>query len=176
MRLGSALAVIVVVQVVTASMQGPAPGAKACLLLPLDDLEAYYGAKGTARGIDGTPLSTCTATIGNQAVNVQSAPEGTAGLPSTIAMGLAGATARLGQAKGAGPLRLKAIKDLGTVGCYATETTGSLLGTKIDKPLYSTTCFVVDRGYLTLTMTDDDPKRVSFDIVRQFVEKAAAKR
>src|SRR5450755_4848641 len=65
--------------------------AKACQLVPTSELEASYGGKVTnPHGFDGES-SICTVNIGGLAIKLQSAPPGTAGVPTTIPQGLMGA-------------------------------------------------------------------------------------
>src|SRR5262245_7406886 len=72
---------------------------KACRLMPNAELEAHFGAKpkSTPRGMDGDGLSTCTATFSaTNLAKLEVSPPGTAGVPTSIEMGLAGARMILG--------------------------------------------------------------------------------
>jgi hypothetical protein len=158
--------------------QGLAQGAdaKACALLPSADLEAYYGSKAaTPSGINGASLSTCNVMIGGHPVKLQVSPPGAVGVPTSVQTGLLAGTAMLKDAK-KGPLQLIETKDFGKVGCFTTKASSDLAGAKAQKPIYATTCFVVEGGYLNLALADEDAARVTLDIVRQFTEKAAARR
>jgi hypothetical protein len=149
---------------------------KICGLLPMADLESHYGAKsGPATGMDGEGMSICTVNIGKQVVKVQSAPPGTPGLPTSLQVALGSVTMMLGSTKGVENL---GTKDFGKVGCATMKATGAGLGIgpKDQPPVYTTTCFVVDGGYLSLALTDSSPERVSFESVKKLTEKAAAAR
>jgi hypothetical protein len=162
---------------VPASAQRPTPNARACSFLPLADLEAYYGGKGTVKGTEGETLSVCSLTIGGHVVKVQAAQPGAKGLPTTIAQGLEGAKKMFGGGGDEGQIQLLEARDLGKVGCFTVETKGvATRRRKRPKPLFGTTCFVVDGGYLNIALGDHDRNRVGFDIVRQFLDKAVARR
>jgi hypothetical protein len=158
----------------SASAQRPSANAKACGLLPTAELEAHYGGKGSAKGTDGPTLSICSLTIGPHVVKVQAAQPGAAGrLPTSIAQGLEDARKMFG---GGGADQLLEAKDLGKLGCFTVKTTGTTTRRRAPKPLFGTTCFVTDGGYLNIGLADHDPERVTFDIVRSFLEKAVARR
>ena len=161
---------------VPARAQRPTANARACGFLPVADLEAYYGGKGTVKGTEGETLSICSLTIGGHVVKVQAAQPGATGLPTTIAQGLEAAKKMFGAAGGEGQIELLEARDLGKVGCFTVETRGVVTRRRRPKPLFGTTCFVVDGGYLNIALGDHDRNRVGFDIVRQFLDKAVAKR
>ena len=103
-----------------AAQSSPSYGrdAKACKLMPTPDLEASYRGKvSNPHGSDGDS-SICTVNIGGLAVKLQSAPPGTAGVPTSIAQGLVGARMMLGAAKQAPKTN---TKDFGRVGCLSHE-------------------------------------------------------
>jgi len=158
---------------VPASAQRPTAKARACSFLPVADLEAYYGGKGTVKGTEGDTLSICSLIIGGHVVKVQAAQPGATGLPTTIAQGLDGAKKMFGAA---GQIELLEAQDLGKVGCFTVETRGVATRRRRPKPLFGTTCFVVDGGYLNIALGDHDRNRVGFDIVRQFLDKTVARR
>jgi hypothetical protein len=161
---------------VPASAQRSTANARACSFLPVADLEAYYGGKGTVKGTEGQALSICSLTIGGRVAKVQAAQAGARGLPTTIAQGLEGAKKMFGAAGGEGQTELLEARDLGKVGCFTVETKGVATRRRKPKPLFGTTCFVVDGGYLNIALGDHDRNRVGFDIVRQFLDKAVARR
>jgi hypothetical protein len=49
-------------------------------------------------------------------------------------------------------------------------------GKPLAKPLLTTSCFLVEGGYLNLSVSSENPKQVGFDVVKPLLEKAAAKR
>ena len=49
-------------------------------------------------------------------------------------------------------------------------------GKPLAKPLLTTSCFLVEGGYLNLSVASENPKQVRFDLVRELLEKAAAQR
>jgi hypothetical protein len=68
-------------------------------------------------------------------------------------------------------------KDFGSVGCsMETWEKNPITKEALGKPVHSTTCILVRGGFLTLGMASDDQAKVSFDVVRRFLEAAAAKR
>jgi hypothetical protein len=67
-------------------------------------------------------------------------------------------------------------KDFGDVGCYTGKVTAPVTEPGFGKPVHTTTCFMVRGGYLLLTLGSEDPSHVSFDAVKRFLEKAAARR
>jgi hypothetical protein len=73
--------------------------AKACKLMPTPDLEASYGGKVTNPHGSDEESSVCTVNIRGVAIKLQSAPPGTAGVPTSIRQGLMGARLMLGEAK-----------------------------------------------------------------------------
>lgn len=147
---------------------------KACGLLPISELEAHFGGKATKpHGSDGKTLSECSVSINGRLVKIQSAPPGAPGLPTTVQQGLKAIDAIATDAKLGGGSVPTESKDFGSVGCGSQTFTG-LPGTK--SALHSTTCFSVQGGYLSLLLASQDPKQVSFEVVKGFLEKAAARR
>ena len=67
-------------------------------------------------------------------------------------------------------------KDFGKVGCLSMKMTKGFDGKPLAKPLLTTSCFLVEGGYLNLSVTSENPKQVGFDVVKPLLEKAAAKR
>jgi hypothetical protein len=152
----------------SASAQGLNPKAPACGLLPIADLEAQFGAKAIVPGgIELMGNSTCKANLARTAVQLQAAPPGDKGVPTSIQMGLAGATMMLSDAdsKGKQGWSKPETRDFGSVGCM-----------KIAMPIPSTTCFLLQGGYLNLSISSEDGKDVSFAVVKDLLEKAAARR
>ena len=153
----------------------PASGgdAKACQFMPKSELEAVYGGTVTnPRGFDGAS-SVCTVNIGGLAIKLQSAPPGTEGVPISIQQGLVGARLMLGEAR----QRAEAnTKDFGNIGCLRMKMTKAFDGKPLAKPLLTTSCFLVEGGYLNISVAGDNPKQVRFDLVKGLLEKAAARR
>ena len=149
------------------------PGAKACKLLPTSDLEASFGGKITnPHGFDGDS-SVCTANIGALAIKLQSAPPGTAGVPTSVQQGLLGARMMLGEAKQSPETN---TRDYGKVGCLNMKMTKGFDGKALAKPLLTTSCFLVEGGYLNMSVAGGNPKQVGFEQVKALLEKAAARR
>jgi hypothetical protein len=147
--------------------------AKACKLMPTPELEASYRGKvSNPQGSDGDS-SICTVNIGGLAVKLQSEPPGTAGVPTSIAQGLVGARMMLGAAKQAPKTN---TKDFGRVGCLTMKMTKGFGGKPLARPLLTTSCFLVEGGYLNLSVASENPKQVRFDLVKELLEKAAAQR
>lgn len=147
---------------------------KVCGLLPIPELEAHFGGKATKpRGSDGQALSQCTVTINGRLVKIQSAPPGTPGLPTTVQQGLKAIDAIATDAKLGGKSVPTESRDFGSVGC-GTQTLTGLQGMK--SSFYSTTCFRFQGGYLSLILASEDSRQVSFEVVKDFLEKAAARR
>ncbi len=141
--------------------------------MPTSELEATYGAKVTnPHGIDGEP-SICTVNIKGLAVKVQSAAPGAAGLPTSIQQGLLGARLMLTEAKQS---PRKNTKDFGKVGCLRMKIKAGFDGKPLAKPLLSTSCFMVEGGYLNLSVASENSKQIRFDLVKTLLEKAAARR
>ncbi len=96
------------------------PNAKACKLMPTSDLEASFGGKATnPHGFDGDS-SVCTVNIGGLAIKLQSAPPGTAGVPTSVQQGLMGARLMLGEARQSPESN---TRDYGKVGCLNMKMT-----------------------------------------------------
>jgi len=148
--------------------------AKVCALLPIQELEALYGSRaGVPRGTDTSTISSCTVIIANQAVKVSSSPPGTPDEPKTVKMGLKALTAMVNDATG----QIKPEqKDYGTVGCSRITITNDFRNKPLDKPVGSTTCFQLDGGYLSLTLTSDDPSIISDQRVMALLAKTADRR
>jgi hypothetical protein len=146
---------------------------KACQLMPTADLEKTFGGKVThPHGIDGDS-SICTVNIGALAVKLQSAPPGAADVPTSIAQGLVGARMMLGAAK---QDPRKNTRDFGKVGCLRIKMSKGFDGTPLAKPLLTTSCFLVEGGYLNLSLSGENSKKASFEAVKALLEKAATKR
>jgi hypothetical protein len=169
-----ALACAAVPHFMTAQMSAAyGSDAKACKLMPTPELEATYGGKlANPHGFDGDS-SVCTANIGGLAIKLQSAPAGAAGVPSTIQQALAGARLMLGEARQSPEAN---TKDYGKAGCLSMKMTKGFDGKPLAKPLLTTSCFMVEGGYLNLSVAGEKPKQVGFEGVRALLEKAAARR
>jgi hypothetical protein len=149
------------------------PNANACKLMPTAELELKFGGKATnPHGTDGDS-SICTVNIGGLAIKLQSAAPGTDGVPTSIRQGLTGARMMLSQAK-QGPRTN--TKDFGKVGCLSIKMTKGFDGKPLAKPLLTTSCFLVEGGYLNMSVSGENPKQGGFDVVKALLEKAAAKR
>ena len=149
------------------------PDAKACKLMPIPDLEATYAGKvSNPQGGDGDS-SVCTVNIGRLAVKLQSALPGTAGVPTSIGQGLVGARMMLGAAKQAPKAQ---TRDFGKVGCLTMKMVKAFDGKPLAEPLLTTSCFLVEGGYLNLSVASDNRRQVGFDLVKRLLEKAAARR
>ncbi len=141
--------------------------------MPKSELEAAYRGKITnPHGFDGES-SFCTANIGGLAIKLQSAPPGTEGVPTSIPQGLMGARLMLGEARQSAQAN---TKDFGKVGCLRMKMAKAFDGKPLLKPLLTTSCFVVDGGYLNMSVASEKPKQVGFDLVKGLLEKAAARR
>jgi hypothetical protein len=119
--------------------------------------------------MDSESLSTCTVTVNGRVAKLQSSPPGTVGVPRSIQEGFMGLSmlSKMGEIQ---------TKDYGKIGCGTVSITKDLDRKTLVKPLYSTTCFLIEGGYLSLAVAGDDPKQVSFDVVKPLLEKAAARR
>lgn len=146
---------------------------KVCQLMPTTELETTYRGKVTnPHGIDGES-SICTANIGGLAIKLQSAALGTRGVPTSISLGLVGARMMLGQAK---QKPENNTRDFGNVGCMSMKMTRGFDGKPLAKRLFTTSCFMVEGGYLNLTIAGDNAKQIEFEKVKPLLEKAAARR
>jgi hypothetical protein len=147
--------------------------AKACQFLPKSELETAYGGKVTnPHGFDGES-SVCTANIGGLAIKLQSAPPGTEGVPTSIQQGLMGARLMLGEARQSAKAN---TKDFGNIGCLRMKMKKAFGGKPLAKPLLTSSCFLVEGGYLNLSVAGENPKQLRFDVVKELLEKAAARR
>jgi hypothetical protein len=147
--------------------------AKACQLLPPETLEATYGTKLTKpHGFDGES-SVCTANIGGLAIKIQSAATGTPGVPTSVSQGLVGARIMLGQAKQSSK---DSTRDFGNIGCVSMKMTKGFDGKPLAKRLFTTSCFLVEGGYLNLTIASENSRQVGFDLVKPLLAKAASRR
>jgi hypothetical protein len=158
-----------------AAQSSPSDGAnaKACKLMPTPDLEASYGGKVTnPHGFDGES-SVCTMNIGGLAIKLQSAPPGTEGVPTSIQQGLMGARLMLGEVRQSAEAN---IKDFGKIGCLRMKMTKAFDGKPLAKPLLTSSCFLVEGGYLNMSVASENPKQVRFELVKALLEKAAALR
>jgi hypothetical protein len=147
--------------------------AKACQLMPTSELEAAYGGKPTnPHGFDGDS-SVCTVNIHGVAIKLQSALPGAAGVPTSVRQGLAGARMMLGAAKQSAGTK---TRDFGKVGCMNLKMTKGFDGKALARPLLTTSCFLVEGGYLNMSVSGENAKQVGFEQVKAFLEKAAARR
>ncbi len=160
--------------------------AKACQLMPTSELEAAYGGKVTnPHGFDGDS-SVCTVNIGGLAIKLQSAPPGADGVPASIQQALVGARLMSGATQSpVAPARRRRYKnqssqvetkDFGKVGCLSMKMTRGFDGKPLAKPLFTASCFLVEGGYLNLSVAGENSKQVRFDAVKGLLEKAAARR
>ena len=67
-------------------------------------------------------------------------------------------------------------KDFGNVGCLRIKMKKAFDGKPLAKPLVTSSCFLVEGGYLNLSVAGKNPKQVKFDVVKGLLEKAAARR
>jgi hypothetical protein len=149
------------------------PDAKACKLMPASDLEASFGGKVTnPHGFDGDS-SVCTVNIGGLAIKLQSAPPGTTGVPTSVQQGLMGARLMLGEAKQSPETN---TRDYGKVGCLNMKMTKGFDGKALAKPLLTTSCFLIEGGYLNISVAGGSPKQIGFDVIKTLLEKAAERR
>jgi hypothetical protein len=147
--------------------------AKACQLMPKSELETAYGGKVTnPHGFDGDS-SVCTVNIRGLAIKLQSAAPGTAGVPTSIQQGLMGARLMLGEARQSPETN---TRDFGKVGCMSMKMTKGFDGKALAKPLLTTSCFLVEGGYLNMSVASENAKQVGSDQVKALLEKAAARR
>jgi hypothetical protein len=146
---------------------------KPCKLMPTPDLEAAYGGKVTnPHGLDGDS-SVCTVNIGGLAIRLQSAAPGTTGVPTSIQQGLVGARMMLGAAKQSAATK---TRDFEKLGCLNLKMTKGFNGKALARPLLTTSCFLVEGGYLNMSVSGENAKQVRFDVVKALLEKAAARR
>ncbi len=96
-----------------ASAQMFSPNVPACGLLPIAELEAQFGAKASAPRGTAISGSVCTVNLAGHVIKLQEVPSGTGGTPTSIQMGLTGATMMLAESKNSKP----EIRDFGNVGC-----------------------------------------------------------
>jgi hypothetical protein len=149
------------------------PNARACKLMPTPDLEASFGGKVTnPQGMDGDS-SVCTVNIGGLAIKLQSAAPGTAGVPTSIQQGLMGARLTLGEARQSPATN---TKDYGKIGCLSMKMTKGFDGKPLAQALLTVSCFLVEGGYLNMSVAGESSKQVGFDVVKASLEKAAARR
>ncbi len=132
--------------------------AKVCGYLPIPELEAHFGAKATVvRGNDSASMSMCAVHLPDvrHVATVISNPPAPA---MTIEQRLAVVKRFVSESK-----------NLGSVGCFSEQLD---MGDKVP----STTCFLDGGHYLSLALISDNPKQLSFEPVKQLLEKAAARR
>jgi hypothetical protein len=147
--------------------------AKACHLMPTSELETAYGGKVTnPHGFDGDS-SVCTVNIGGLAIKLQTAVPGTAGLPTSIQQGLVGARMMLGAARQSAGTK---TRDFGKIGCLNLKMTKGFDGRALAQPLLTTSCFLVEGGYLNMSVSGENSKQVGFEQVKALLERAAARR
>ena len=171
----AAIVVVVAGPCLLTAQSSPTSGAdaKACQLMPISELEAAYGGKVTnPHGFDGDS-SVCTVNIGGLAIKLQSAVPGTAGLPTSIQQGLVGARMMLGAARQSARAK---TRDFGKVGCMNLKMTKGFDGKALARPLLTTSCFLVEGGYLNMSVSGENAKQVGFEQVKALLENAAARR
>ena len=138
--------------------------AAACGLLPTADLEAHFGAKATAvRSSDTPTVSMCSMDLPDRrhGADLSSKPAGPVSL--SVEQRLAALRPMLEQEG-------SRIQTFGTVGCFTGQL--DLGGTKLP----TTTCFLDQKGYLSLSLRSDKAKDLDFEAVKQLLEKAAGRR
>jgi hypothetical protein len=139
--------------------------AKVCGLLPMAALEAHFGQKASSvRGSETPSVSMCAVDIQDRrhGVNLVSQREGPVSV--TVQQRLAAIKPMLDK-KGA------RVQDFGDAACYDDDLE---MGDNTTLP--AVTCFLDKGGYLSLTARSDDRKQLSFDVVKDLLEKTAAKR
>jgi hypothetical protein len=147
--------------------------AKACKLMPTPELEAAFGGKvKNPHGADGES-SVCTVNIGGLAIKLQSSPPGASGVPASIQQGLVGFRMMLAEA---GQSPETNTRDFGDVGCMSLKMTKGFDGKRLAKPLFTASCFLVEGGYLNMSVAGENRKQIGFDVLRSLLEKAAARR
>ncbi len=156
--------------------------APACRLLSLSELEAQFGGK--ARLIvgtdDGEGNSGCTAQVNGYGLLFQIDPPGP-GVPATVDDALNGPRMITNESKG--QMGLDEPKNFGNIGCYSARLIPNPGGLKQAQPVAptpgpSTTCLQIKDGLVLLTIwsAKDPNEKISFDVVKGLVEKAAARR
>lgn len=148
---------------------------QACRLLPLADLQAQFGGEARVKsGLDlGKGESTCQFEVNKYVVSVQINPLDQSPA-DTIEEGLASAKMMAEMSKGG--MTIEETKNFGNVGCYSQKMElETPLGKSLPRP--STVCFQVQGGMVAVTVSTENPKeKISFDVVKGLVEKAAARR
>ncbi len=141
--------------------------------MPTAELEASYHGKTTKpRGMDGE-YSICMVNIGGLAVKLQSSPPGAAGVPTTIAQGLMGARLMLAEARQSSRTN---TMDFGDVGCLSMKMKKGFDDKPLARPLLATSCFLVEGGYLNMSVASENARQLRFDVVKGLLQKAAAQR
>lgn len=142
---------------------------KTCALLPMSEIEARFGKVTSFEGSDNPAIATCIAHIQARDVKLTKAPTGTPGFPATVQAGI-----QLAYKNAAGPAgRSFDTNDFGTMGCFRMVSSRDATGQKLAKPVYETTCFQVEGGYLGITARSDEPAEVAYDVVKALLEKTA---
>ncbi len=49
-------------------------------------------------------------------------------------------------------------------------------GKPLARPLLTTSCFLIEGGYLNMAVSGENPRQVRFDVVKALLEKAAVRR
>jgi hypothetical protein len=78
--------------------------------------------------------------------------------------------------KSGGMMSLQETKDFGDAGCYSTITKSPGAAVGDAPPVNSTVCFLVNGGYLNLTVASPDKSKTTLDGVRSLLQKTAARR
>ncbi|MFN8060931.1 MAG: hypothetical protein U0Q12_17370 [Vicinamibacterales bacterium] len=153
----------------SALAQTPAP--KVCGLLPLADIERHFGGKAAAMtGSDNPSISTCVVSVEGHEVRLTKAPTGTPGYPATVDAGI-----QLAYKNASGPGgRSLDTSSFGSIGCFRMVSSRDATGKNLPKPVYETTCFQTDGGYLSLAAKSSAPALVSYDVVKAMLEKIGA--
>ena len=166
MRLSSIITIVafglVVQGWVTANAQGGSRP-KVCELLPTAALEAHFGASsGAVRGAESSSTSNCSIDLPDRrhGADLISRPAATS---ITVEQRLAAIRPML-EKQGS------QIKDFGAIGCFTDRLD---MG---DTKLPTTTCFLEQGGYLSLSLRSDQPSQLSIEAVKKLLELTAAQR
>jgi hypothetical protein len=148
--------------------------ARACKLMPTAELEATFRGKAkNPHGADDGESSVCTVNIGGLAIKLQSAAPGADGVPTSIPQGLVGFRMMFAESRRSPG---KNTKDFGNVGCMSLKLTKGFDGKPLGKPLFTASCFMVEGGYLNMSVAGENRKQIAFDVLKGLLEKAAARR
>jgi hypothetical protein len=141
--------------------------AKACKLLSVPELEAYFGGKSIGvKGMDAENTSLCAYRVKDARHQATLEVHPPAPLEDSV------------PPKQRIDMVVQALKKdkapeskfYGDIGCYRSNTpTG-------EKPLPSSVCFQSKGGYIALTIAGDDPGQTNLDAVKKLFDKIVARR